>query len=517
MFHSEIADNHLKVVLQNYLSEFYSSDSTLKGLRLCGRNSLRLPFVKSGTTIISDGEQSYTFGTNLCDSSWACPRCTAAVMAKYGEQLACLIDYLAKQHTFAYMFTLTMPHSIKTPVDLQIKTITKAWRALQKVNINNKKEQNINVQIRRKLEIKHIVRCYEVTYGKNGYHTHIHALYFSKHNAQPLKDNEDKLTDYWLLKVKQAYLTFLPEYSKVIFNEIQAIGSYYYSTADSFDRFKFTPETTMDDIKKALAYQKISTDFIDEKLTENLQSDNLQKKCLAFARVEAEFLFNTYKNKPITGHRSFYVSVDEDNKPKKVSSSYYLTDSWTGDKETTGHEHKEAHGDSYTMYSLLVEGEKLEKERLKQRKLDKLTIGDKAPHPRNKFFEIYIAYAKATRGRRRFQMSKGDQQLVAKYKQTEAYEQLIKKKKSDRAEKVVVCWFTREQWSQICWFEQTRHVDLRSQILYLATFLDWRMIHDFVLQYDIYLRPNEECPHLQFLENRYIDTTEEYPKAIIGA
>lgn len=517
MFHNEIADNHLKVILQNYLSEFYSSDPVLKGLRLCGRNSLHIPMTKPGTTIISDEEQSYTFGTNLCHSSWACPRCSAAVMAKYGENLACLIDYLAKEHTFAYMLTLTMPHSIKTPIDLQIKIITKAWRAFQKTNINNKKEQNINIQLRRKLQVKHIVRCYEVTYGKNGYHSHIHCLYFTKYNAQPLKDNEDKLTDYWLHKVKLAYLTYLPEFARNIRQEIQATGSYKYSTANSFDRFTFTLQTTLTDIKKALDYQKIPTDFIDDDFKNQIESENIRQKCLAFARIEAELLFNTYKNRPITGHRSCYVSVDKNNKPKKVSSSHYLTDSWTGDKETTGHEHKEAHGDNDTMYSLLIKGEQEEKERLKQRKLDKITLGDQAPHPRNKYFELYIAYAKATRGRRRFQMSKDDQKLVQLYKTTNAYEQLIKKKKSGKAEKIVVCWFTSEQWSRICYLEVTHHTDIRTKILSLARYLDWRLIHDFMLEYDIHLRPNEECPHLQFLDNRYIDTTEEYQKAIIGA
>lgn len=517
MTHSDISDNHLKVILQNYLNEFYPSDPTLKGLRLCGCQAIKTPYSTPGTTIIDDGEKTYEIGTTSCRSSWSCPRCSAIRMAKYGEQLACLIDYLAQKHTFAYMVTLTIPHSKTTPLNLAMEVLTKTWRKFQQVNINNKKEQNPFVQVKRALKIEHIVRCYEVTYGKNGFHAHIHALYFTAMDPKILKDREDDLCDYWLYKVKQVYLSLINKFAQVIEDSITKIGSYTYSTTTFSTKIKFTAETTYTDIKKAFVLMNIPTKTLDEDPTfkSNLESESLTQKCISFAKAEAELLFSN-KNRPKNGHRAYYISTDKDNKPKRMTSSYYITDSWSGDKEVTGHEYKKAHDTHDTMYSLLTKGEAVEKERLKQRKIDKLTLGNKAPHPRNKYFELYIEYAKATKGRKRFQMTIGDQKLVKLYKQTHAYEQAIKKKQSESAEKTVVCWFTSEQWLQICYLERSRHVDIRSQILHLAKYRDWRLIHDFILQFDIYLRPNEQCPHLQFAQN-HINTTEEYQKAIAGA
>ena len=520
MFHDDVKDNHLKILFQRYLDEFYRNDPKLKGLRLCGSQAIKIPNEMSAVSIISDGENSQFFGDVHCNSSWACPACSARVMAKYGENLACLIDALSKKGEFAYMMTLTVPHTKFMPADLTFAMLRKAWRNMmketrsayqEKSGYKYLKHRGIWGDTREKLEIKTIVRTYEFTYGENGHHPHIHSLVFTKHDPALLIKNEDEITALWLRCAKNALLSLLPDLTDLIQKELLTEGQCWYSTTTSYERYAFKLGMGDEDIQELLQY--IDRDALREELRNELHSSNVQKQSHAFARIYVELLFQKYKFKPKTGHRSVYISRNYDGTAKKISSSYYMTDTWSGDKELTGHEYKEATEKHDTMYSILLKAEEYEKQRRNEKRMlqeavdsliDNGRRGRPVASPRNPFFEIYIEYAKATRTRKRFQMTPDANKIINEYKKTNDYQRLLKKTKSDKAPKKMVCWFTKEQWFTISWIERTTDASIKSELLLIAKQLDWELIRDYMLQYDIYLRPNEQNPHNWIFEQSNI-------------
>ena len=56
----------------------------------------------------------------------------------------------------------------------------------------------------------------------------------------------------------------------------------------------------------------------------------------------------------------------------------------------------------------------------------------------------------------------------------------------------MVCWFTKQQWNAICYIELRQDPTIKSNILLIAKEMDWVLMKDFLLEYDIHLRPNAE-------------------------
>lgn len=414
-FNHEVHDLRLATFFQQQLTnnpELAYAKQILKGQRLCGSqcsNNSNLKLVH----VLSNGKESSFSNIISCHSVWACPRCSARVMAKKATTVACAIDALATWYKeYAVMITFTLPHTNNMSCKETFDILQDTWRLFTRggnrafsatKNYTIKSNRNIKgIQYTEGTQIKYTfgrnpygafraelgctrnVRVYEFTYGENGWHPHIHALFWiPKDNFDKVVNYEDELNKRWWQCAKICVKKHLPK-----------------EMAD-----------------------KLYPDWKSE------------------------------VHKPIT------ISKTANGKPRKQTSASYLAGyQWTSEKELCGSERlKSATEGHYTPTDLIA-----------------LAYEHRSnPITMNHYLKLYTEYAVATFKHRRVQFSarSGINQIVNKWKQTSTYTEEFKKKFLDKEKGQpwkVVCSFDAESWLQIYSTEIHQKMNLRSKILQLA-------------------------------------------------
>lgn len=197
-----------------------------KGFRFCGSRVIHQLGAQPAVFVVrvsydKHADTTRYFGNANCHSAWACPYCTARVMAAKSTRIAAAIDALADQNQYAVMFTFTMPHLAFMSCAESFQILKTAWRLfvrgankgyvtrkhkLQDGTVTQYKIRNSEYGVlREELNIRHCVRVYEFTHGKNGWHPHVHMLvWIPKNNFDKVTDYESNLNKAWMhaLKVK---------------------------------------------------------------------------------------------------------------------------------------------------------------------------------------------------------------------------------------------------------------------------------------------------------------------------
>lgn len=161
-----------------------------------------------------------------------------------------------------------------------------------------------------------------------------------------------------------------------------------------------------------------------------------------------------------------YISKDKKGNTIVQKSSSYIC-GWGADKELTGNvQNKASHEGHLTPRQLL----------------EQYSQGDEQSG------RLYIEYCRATKEKshRRINFSKGLRDVIAKYKLTNVYAEVLKKKATDEARAngiwKEVCWFNNQQWLEICLAEKTSKLPIRYLILKAAMKDNGReFIEDFLL------------------------------------
>ena len=137
------------------------------------------------------------------------------------------------------------------------------------------------------------VKVYEFTWGKNGFHPHIHGLFWLPHDKfQEIGNLENTMLEHWW---KAAKLQTFKYYARK------------------------HPERTKEENQK----------LVDE-------------------------LFTDWRKTPKCGHRSLNISRNKDGSVRVITSSMYLDD-WSGDAELTKYKGKKAKNGHLNPYQILVE------------------------------------------------------------------------------------------------------------------------------------------------------------------
>lgn len=109
-------------------------------------------------------------GIERCGSIWACPVCAAVIRAGRSVELGKASQVHRENGGSLVFVTLTMRHGRKDPLNVTLDAALRAWqRMLQGKAWGTFKER---------FEVSGYVRAVEITHGKNGWHPHIHALFF---------------------------------------------------------------------------------------------------------------------------------------------------------------------------------------------------------------------------------------------------------------------------------------------------------------------------------------------------
>lgn len=167
-----------------------------------------------------------------------------------------------------------------------------------------------------------------------------------------------------------------------------------------------------------------------------------------------------------------FISNDNGKLRESLTSDYVA--GWGADKELTGNRRKEAsHNGHFTPYQIL----------------EKAYYGDKDME------DLYIEFClQVTRKpvHHRVTWSKnGFKSRITQFRQTEKARDLLKKKESAEMDWYVLCYFTPEQWKEICYFD--KFTPLRGNLLFMATFAP-DLIPKYLENFDIFLNPyNDTC------------------------
>lgn len=228
----DISDHRYAGMLRRYLNQQTPDvKEKLKNIRLCGSQVIHQMGMLPAVFIVANHEHAHFFGNTACHSSWACPVCTARTMAKHGANIAAAIDALSKWYNQkAVMVTFTLPHIKSMPCKQTFKLLRDTWRKFAKENRteftstqtyqtksgvkqHTGKHHNQNsalAHLREDLGIQFFVKAFEFTWGDNGWHPHIHALFWvPAKNFTSVVDYEEFLNQHWISCLRSCAKKFM--------------------------------------------------------------------------------------------------------------------------------------------------------------------------------------------------------------------------------------------------------------------------------------------------------------------
>lgn len=444
---NEISDTRLQAMLKRHLSAKYMQDPKLKNLRLCGSQVTRQMGALPAVFVVTNTEKSRFFGVNTCHSIWACPRCTAKAMAAKGREIASAIDALQKWYNeVAFMVTFTLPHTATMTCSETYEILAKTWRFFSKGKGTNKK------QYQRKRDNKQV----EYTVAQSPFASFFKVGLGGKHYIRIYEFTHGK--NSWHPHIHALF--WIPR--RKIFDVVgyeDSLNEYWWKCAK----------------RAALEVLKKTRPTIDVK---------------AFVNE----LYADWRKTPKTGHRSVFISKDERGVARIQESSYYIS-GWSGDYELTADmKHARTPG-HMTPFQMLETAYKTTDENERQRLL-----------------ELFTEYATAVHHRRRtfWSARTGIVDIIRRWEQSNDYVESLKKKFTDKAidneRWKVVCWFSVEQWSSICYRELTDDADIKAKILALARLPDGKQqIESLLFENDIDITKNGRHHLTDHIENKVFE------------
>lgn len=138
--------------------------STLPRLVACGN-----PLGHSDVPLHkSPGEGVYASGVENCGSPWACPKCGATIRNHRAGEIVAAVAVNAERGGGQLLATRTLPHGSKDPLVKTLGVLKDAMRALTSGKAYKEEKERFG--------IIGTISSYEITYGENGWHPHIHQL-----------------------------------------------------------------------------------------------------------------------------------------------------------------------------------------------------------------------------------------------------------------------------------------------------------------------------------------------------
>jgi hypothetical protein len=135
--------------------------------------------VVSVPILVRDGIAHYS-GVQTCGSVWACPVCSAKIREARSREIEQAVSgHIAAGGGVAFL-TVTVPHDAGMPLASVWSTVQAAWRSTW--------GGRAGADVKTTLGIVGTIRTLEVTYGRNGWHPHVHALVLTE---RPLSTGEE--------------------------------------------------------------------------------------------------------------------------------------------------------------------------------------------------------------------------------------------------------------------------------------------------------------------------------------
>lgn len=445
-----------------------------KSIFYCGSKVLHQTGTNPAVFLLSNGEHSRFYGNTSCKNAWACPVCSAKLMAKYAAEIACAIDALAqpKYNQKAFMITFTIPHTRGMSCEETTEILYNTWKDFvihgnKTVKANNKTGKDKRWTMYDPFALfcetfncKHRVRVGEFTYGEHGWHPHFHCLFWvDKDKIKYAKSWENTLSRRWLELAKKNTIKYwdkmakLNHATKVVKDDSRSSDSALVVVGNKNEKVGVG-------LGKAAEVPEAICKGVDDAKKNN--------------RIRAEIMYSRLND----GSVAAYISVDKNGEVIVQKSSMYIC-GWGADRELTGNYQNKATAEGHLTPRQILEKATTE--------------------PGDKFAQLYMDFVKAVRTKRHtrinFSTRSGIKQIIAEYKKTNQYIETLKKKATTNPKlgMRVVCWFTEQQWRSLYWTETQIQDEIRAKLLELAKERDKRLIEEYLLQFGIDISKNP--PH----------------------
>lgn len=137
--------------------------SSRPSIRACGRGR------RAEAVEVVQGEHGARYrGLMRCASIWACPVCSARIRQERAEDIGLAVKRHRERGGRVWLVSLTLPHDFEDDLGELWETVAKGWRRCLS-------GQGWRVR----LGVVGTIRSTEVTYGRSGWHPHVHALVFT--------------------------------------------------------------------------------------------------------------------------------------------------------------------------------------------------------------------------------------------------------------------------------------------------------------------------------------------------
>lgn len=127
--------------------------------------------IAGGVGLHGDKGRAHFSGTERCASIWACPCCSAVIRAERATHIQAAAAGWQAQGGSLVFVTLTVRHRDGDPLKGSLDAVMKSWRRL----LMGKSWKTF----RERFGVRGYIRAVEVTRGRNGWHPHIHVLFFT--------------------------------------------------------------------------------------------------------------------------------------------------------------------------------------------------------------------------------------------------------------------------------------------------------------------------------------------------
>ena len=136
----------------------------------------------SGTT-----GRAHVQGVKRCASPWACPRCAPTIRQRRAHELTALVERAQAEGHTCLLVTFTLPHRADEALTTVLGDLAGTWRRMWSGAWSQ--------GFREAWSLLGQVRSVEVTYGDNGWHPHVHTVFFLD---TPKAEVDAELIGLWL-------------------------------------------------------------------------------------------------------------------------------------------------------------------------------------------------------------------------------------------------------------------------------------------------------------------------------
>lgn len=153
----------------------------------------------------SPDKENFSFHNFIvCGSVWSCPVCSTKINFYRQQQISAAYNALHAVGGSSYMYTLTVSHKREMKLD-DLLTMFKDALRIFGMSYNYK-------AFTKNVSFIGSIQATEVTFGENGWHPHVHGLYFLRTSLSKRDFNNalDKLFKSWRAACKQAGFKKLP-------------------------------------------------------------------------------------------------------------------------------------------------------------------------------------------------------------------------------------------------------------------------------------------------------------------